>query len=55
MQELSDSFGWPIAIGLLIGFIIGLLIKNFYIGLGIGIVGAIVYVAYKHKQRTNKV
>ena len=52
MQEITDSFGWPAAVGLVIGAVIGIVIKNFYIGLGLGVVGAFVYVFVKHKQKT---
>ena len=50
MQKLTDSFGLPAAIGLFAGTVLGLFIKNFYIGLGVGFIGAVVYVAIKHKK-----
>ena len=52
MQKITDSFGWPAAIGLFLGTIFGLLIKNFYIGLGLGVAGAIAYVIIKHRRES---
>lgn len=51
MQEITDSFGWPAAIGIFLGTIFGLLIKNFYIGLGLGLAGAFLYVFIKDKRK----
>lgn len=52
MKKITDSFGWPAAIGLFIGTIIGLLIKNFYIGLGLGVAGAFAYVIINDRRES---
>ncbi len=51
MQEKYDSFGLPVAIGLVIGAILGLFIQNMAIGLGLGFVGSVIYTVFKNRDK----
>lgn len=50
MKYSYDKFGWPLAGSLLLGTLLGLIIKNMLIGLIVGVIGGISYIIYRRKK-----